>query len=87
MVRTTDLQLKYPGFESSSCRFEASAISFTPRCLSVSSCINKYLAIDSGGYMNEESSRNNCCEARCFPHMSNWCWNEHLCQVVKFKTF
>ena len=42
-----------PGFEVLCCCFEALAISFTPRCLSSLSCVNKYLAIDSGGCVNE----------------------------------
>ena len=45
MVRTADSQSKC--FESS--RW---AVSFTPRCSSLRSCIYEYLAIDSGGYVN-----------------------------------
>ena len=33
------------------CRFEASTFSFSPRCPSSLSCVNEYLAIDSGGTM------------------------------------
>ena len=41
------------GFESSCCHFEAWAILFTPHCSSSLGCINEYLAIDMGGYLNE----------------------------------
>ena len=33
------------------CCFELSASEFTPHCSSSSSLINKYLAIDNGGYL------------------------------------
>ena len=36
------------------------AIFFTLHCSSSLSCINKYLTIDSGGYVYEQSSRINC---------------------------
>ena len=49
MVITSDYQSRESGFESSCCRFEALAISFIPSC----HAIDEYLAIDSGGYMNE----------------------------------
>ena len=48
--RTSDSQSREPRIESSYSCFEACEILFTPCC---SSCINKYLAIDSGGYVNE----------------------------------
>ena len=59
--------------ESSCCRLEAWAISFTPRCLNSLRCINEYLAIDSGGYVIEYYSRSNCSVAECFPDKSSWC--------------
>ena len=34
-------------------RFEVWAFSFSPQCPSSLSCINEYLAIDSGGNVNE----------------------------------
>ena len=37
--------------------FEVWAFSFSPRCPSSLSCINAYLAIDSGGNVSEYSSR------------------------------
>ena len=49
VVRTQDSQSREPEFESSRCRFEAFAISFTPHCHSSLSCINEYLAVDRGG--------------------------------------
>ena len=52
-VRKSDSQSREPGFESSHCRFDAWAISFTRRCLSSLSFINKYLAKDSGGQVKE----------------------------------
>ena len=45
-VRTLDCQLRESGFESSCCRFEAWAVSFTPRCPSSLSCIKEYLVTD-----------------------------------------
>ena len=39
--------------DRSSCHFEALVIFFTPQSLSLLNCINEYLAIDSGGYVNE----------------------------------
>ena len=45
MVRTLFFHLRKPGFKSSCCRL---AVLFTTCCF-----INEYLAIDSGGYVNE----------------------------------
>ena len=42
-----------PGSNPRCYRFEVWAFSFTSRRLSRLSCINEYLAIDSGGYVNE----------------------------------
>ena len=42
-----------PGSNPRCYRFEVWAFSFTSRRLSRLSCINKYLAIDSGGNVNE----------------------------------
>ena len=47
--RMPDSQSREPGFESRCYRFEVWAFSFTSRRLSRLSCINEYLAIDSGG--------------------------------------
>ena len=43
---------------------------------------SEYLAIDSGGYVNDQSSCSNCSIAKCFPEMV---LDEQVCQVVKFK--
>ena len=51
VVKMSDSNLRALGLESSCCHFETWAISFTPRCFCSFSCINEYLAIDSGGYM------------------------------------
>ena len=47
-VRTSDSQLREPGFESSCCCFEAWTISFSLRCLTSLSCIIR-LDTDNGG--------------------------------------
>ena len=51
--RLPDSQSREPGFESRCYRFEVWAFSFTSRRLSRLSCINEYLAIDSGGNVSE----------------------------------
>ena len=38
----------------------------------VHSAVNKYLAIDSGGYVNELSLHSNCNMAECFPEKLRW---------------
>ncbi|KAI0207695.1 hypothetical protein LSAT2_007676 [Lamellibrachia satsuma] len=35
---------------------------------------------DSGGFVNELSSRNNCSAAEFFPEKSTWRWNEQVCR-------
>ena len=52
-VGTLDSQSRESGFEYSRCCFEYWTISFTHRCLSSLSFINKYMSIDSGGQVNE----------------------------------
>ena len=52
-VAQLDSQLREPGFEPRCYRFEVWAFSFTSRRLSRLSCINEYLAIDSGGNVSE----------------------------------
>ena len=42
-----------PGSNPLCYRFEVWAFSFSPRCPSSISCINEYLAIDSGGNVSE----------------------------------
>ena len=51
--RMPDSQSTEPGFEPRCYRFEVWAFSFTSRRLSRLSCINEYLAIDSGGNVSE----------------------------------
>ena len=51
--RMPDSQSREPGFEPRCYRFEVWAFSFTSRRLSRLSCINEYLAIDSGGHVSE----------------------------------
>ena len=45
--------------------------SFTPRCSSSLGCINEYLAIDNGEYVNEYLLRSNISEPECFPEKLN----------------
>ena len=42
-------------------------VHFTTHCSSSLSCINEYLAKDSGGYLTEPPSRINCSMVGCFP--------------------
>ena len=51
--RMPDSQSRELGFEPRCYRFEVWAFSFTSRRLSRLSCINEYLAIDSGGNVSE----------------------------------
>ena len=51
--RMPDSQSREPGFEPRCYRVEVWAFSFTSRRLSRLSCINEYLAIDSGGNVSE----------------------------------
>ena len=44
------------------------------------SCINDYLAEDSGGNMCSI-----CSVAECFLEKPSWCWNEQVCLVMKFQ--
>ena len=46
-----------PGFKSSATLLKPRASFFTLHCSSSLSCINEYLAIDSGGYVYEQPSR------------------------------
>ena len=51
------------------------------------SCINEYLAIGSGGYVNEYSLLSNCSLADCFPQKSRWRWNERSAPRGETKRF
>ena len=59
------------------------AISFTQRCLGSFSCINEYLVLDSGGFVDGEPLCSNCSLAECFQYKSSWRWNKQACQGVK----
>ena len=56
-----------PGSNPLCYRFEVWAFSFTSRRLSRLSCINEYLAIDSGGNVSDLVLARNCCLARMLP--------------------
>ena len=58
--RALDSRLRDPGFESGAAVLKPWASLFTLHCSSLLSCINEYLAIDSGGYVYEQPSRINC---------------------------
>ena len=60
MGRASDSRLREPGFESCAAVFKTLGTFFTLHCSSYLSCINEYLAIDSGGYVYEQPSRINC---------------------------
>ena len=62
MFQLLDLhsRLREPGFESCAAVLKPWARFFTLHCSSSLSCINEYLAIDSGGYVYEQPSRINC---------------------------
>ena len=49
--RHPDSRLREPGFESYAAVLKPRASFFTLHCTSSLSCINEYLAIDSGGYV------------------------------------
>ena len=53
VVKISDSQSREPSLDFSCCHFEAWTISLTPRCHSSLSCINEFMATDSGGYVNE----------------------------------
>ena len=58
--RASDSRLREPGFESCAVVLKAWASFFTPHYSSSLSCLNEYLAIDSGGYVYKQPSRINC---------------------------
>ena len=53
-------RLRGPGFESFAAVLKPLASFFTLHCFSSHSCINEYLAIDSGGHVYKQSSCINC---------------------------
>ena len=58
--RASDSRLREPVFGSCAAVLKPWASVFTLHCSSSLSCINEYLAIDSGGYVYEQPSRINC---------------------------
>ena len=58
--RVSDYRLREPGFEACAAVLKLWASVFTLHCSSSLSCTNECVAIDSGGYMYEQSSRINC---------------------------
>ena len=58
--RASGSRLREPGFESCAAVLKPWARVFTLHCSSSLSCINEYLAIDSGGYVYEKYPRINC---------------------------
>ena len=72
-----------PGFESPLLLFRSLGNLF----LSIDSlsCINEYLAIDSGGNVIKWSSPVVAAWLECFLEKSSWCRNEQVCQGVKCK--
>ena len=58
--RASDSRLRELAFESCAVMVKPRASVFTQHCSSSRSCVNVYLAIDSGGYVYEQPSRINC---------------------------
>ena len=61
MGRASDSRLREPGFEYCAAVLKPWASFFTLHYSSSLSCINEYLAIDTGGYVYEQPSCINCC--------------------------
>ena len=83
MTRVSNSQLREPGFKS-----YAAASNLGQVILHFSSslsCMNEYLAIDSGGYLCSNALIT--CMARCFPEKPRWYSIEQVCQGVKRKAF
>ena len=75
--RASDSQLREPGFESCAAVLKPWGSFITLHCSSSLSCINEYLAIDSGGYVYKQSSLShiNCdmCKALWAVLMTGYC--------------
>ena len=56
-----------PGSNPLCCRFEICPFPFSQRRHSSLSCINEYVAIDSGGNVSDLAVAHNCCMARMLP--------------------
>ena len=81
--RATDPWLRAPGFETCAVMLKHWASFLTLHYSSSLSYINEYPAIDSGGYVYEQSSRTNCSMTGCFPEKPRWCLIEQVCQGNK----
>ena len=55
MGSASHYRLKAPGFEYCAGVLNFGQVFFTLHCSSSLSCMNEYLAIDSGGYLNEQT--------------------------------
>ena len=84
--RTSDSRLRGLGFKSCAAVLKPRAGVFTPHYSSSLSCINEYVAIDSGGYMYEQPLRINLYMDGCFPEMLRWCVIEQVCQQFSFSS-
>ena len=71
-----------PGSNPICYRFEVWAFSFSYLCLSRLSCINEYLAIDSGGNVSEVVAVI-AAWLDGFQEKPSWCRNEQVCQGRK----
>ena len=67
MVEYRTRNRESPGSNPLCFRFEVLVFSFCSRRLSRLSCINEYLAIDSGGHVSDVVVARNCCMARMLP--------------------
>ena len=85
-IERTTVNRGSPGSNPLCYHFEVWPFSFYPRHPSPLSCVNVYLAIDSGGNMSEYYSCSNCCMIEYFPEKSSSCWGEQIYQGVKCKT-
>ena len=70
--RASDYRLREPGFESCAAVLDLGQVFVILHCSSSHSCMNEYMAIDSGGYLHEQPSRVNCSMAGCFPEKLRW---------------
>ena len=75
-VECRDSQSKEPRFEfpfATVLKLCMWALAFGPRRPGSLSCINEYLAVDSGGIMSEWSSRVIAAWLECFREKLSWC--------------
>ena len=83
VVECQTLNRESPGLNPLYRCFEAWAFSFSPRRPGSLSCINEYLAIDSGGNVSVYSLRVIAAWLEFFPEKLSWFRNEPDCQGVK----